>query len=47
LALGISAIEGFSKNQNLTKKSNEIKSQEIETSKTRTSQLKEMILNTN
>jgi hypothetical protein len=46
LALGISAIEGFSKNQNLTKKSNEIQPQEIDTSKTRTSQLKEIILNT-
>jgi hypothetical protein len=46
LALGISAIEGFSKNQNLTKKCNEIQSQKIDTSKTRTSQLKEMILNT-
>jgi hypothetical protein len=46
LALGITAIEGFSRNGNLTKKSNENQSQEIETSKTRTSQLKKIILNT-
>jgi hypothetical protein len=45
LALGISAIEGFSRNENLTKKSNEIQFQEIGESKTRASQLKEMILN--
>jgi hypothetical protein len=46
LALGITAIEGFSRNGNLTKKSNENQSQEIETSKTRKSQLKKIILNT-
>jgi hypothetical protein len=45
LALGISAIEEFSRSENLTKKSNEIQSQEINTLKTRSSQLKEMILN--